>query len=114
MESVSLDPLELQDDLTFVRDHLVEFKDKTGSEVAAHIIDNWETEKSNFIKVQLYFSTKLLFLPFIIYYEASVARKMTNSNILIFLKMQKMLFIVIHQLGFIILHNLIKLKRREL
>ncbi|XP_076076951.1 uncharacterized protein LOC143047651 isoform X1 [Mytilus galloprovincialis] len=51
MESVSLNPLDLQRDLTFVKDLLAEFKGKTGSDVAAFILENWETERKCFVKV---------------------------------------------------------------
>lgn len=51
MESVSLNPLDLQEDLTFVKDLLAEFKGKTGSEVAAFILENWEEERKCFVKV---------------------------------------------------------------
>lgn len=50
MESVSLEQLD-QEDVTFVKNLLVEFKYKTGSEVAENILDNWDQELKYFVKV---------------------------------------------------------------
>jgi glutamate synthase domain-containing protein 3 len=51
MESVNLYPLNLQEDQDLVKDLLIEFKGKTGSELAGHILDNWEKERTHFVKV---------------------------------------------------------------
>ena len=50
-ESVALETLELPEDSYFVKDTLLEFVQKTGSDIARNILDNWNTEKSHFIKV---------------------------------------------------------------
>ncbi|KAL4232715.1 hypothetical protein ACF0H5_007403 [Mactra antiquata] len=50
-ESVALESLELPDDIEFVQGLLKEFIEKTGSTLAQHILDNWHTEKSYFVKV---------------------------------------------------------------
>ncbi|KAK3092132.1 hypothetical protein FSP39_025440 [Pinctada imbricata] len=50
-ESVSLDPLESDEDVNFVKDLIAEFQEKTGSVVAQTILDNWKNEQVNFIKV---------------------------------------------------------------
>ena len=50
-ESVSLEPLELLEDCTFVRDTLEDFWQKTGSELARNMLDNWTTEQKHFVKV---------------------------------------------------------------
>lgn len=50
-ESVSLDPLVDEEDLNFVFDLLSEFQIKTGSEVATYIINHWNSEQHDFIKV---------------------------------------------------------------
>ncbi|ESO94104.1 hypothetical protein LOTGIDRAFT_239527 [Lottia gigantea] len=50
-ESVALEPLELEDDLTFVHDLIKEFQEKTNSQQALDILNNWNEEKQHFIKV---------------------------------------------------------------
>lgn len=50
-ESVALESLELPEDLTFVQELLEEFQHKTGSRLARSILDNWQEEKLNFVKV---------------------------------------------------------------
>ncbi|XP_025097686.1 putative glutamate synthase [NADPH] isoform X1 [Pomacea canaliculata] len=50
-ESVALEVLEEQEDVTFVHDLLVEFQQKTGSKLARRLLDNWVEERKNFIKV---------------------------------------------------------------
>ena len=53
-ESVALESLELPEDLTFVQDTLKEFVEKTGSDLAQNMLDNWNTEKNHFVKVSLF------------------------------------------------------------
>ncbi|KAK6187782.1 hypothetical protein SNE40_005732 [Patella caerulea] len=50
-ESVALEPLELEEDVTFVYDLIKEFQEKTKSELALNILNNWAEEKQHFIKV---------------------------------------------------------------
>ena len=52
MESVSVGPLKKNIDVDFVRELLQEFQEKTGSQVALDILNNWDTEKDKFIKVR--------------------------------------------------------------
>ena len=52
MESVSLEPLKKNIDVDFVRELLEEFQQKTGSQVARNILDNWDAEKGKFVKVR--------------------------------------------------------------
>ena len=51
MESVALEPLKKNIDVDFVRELLEEFQQRTGSKVAGNILNNWDTEKSKFVKV---------------------------------------------------------------
>lgn len=51
METVALETLDLPEDLTFVQELLTEFQQKTGSRLAQCILDNWQEEATNFIKV---------------------------------------------------------------
>ena len=48
---MSLDPLETEEDVRFVKDLIAEFQDKTGSLVAKDILDNWESARAKFVKV---------------------------------------------------------------
>ena len=50
-ESVDLLPLENEDDIVFMKASLEEFRAETGSEVAARILDNFDTMKAFFVKV---------------------------------------------------------------
>lgn len=51
LESVKLDPLDRDDDLEFVKKLLIEFVDKTGSDIATKIISDWSNSVKNFVKV---------------------------------------------------------------
>ncbi|KAL5009527.1 hypothetical protein ScPMuIL_011832 [Solemya velum] len=51
LESVSLMPLELAEDVSLVKDLLAEFHKKTGSTLAMNILNNWAQEQQNFVKV---------------------------------------------------------------
>ena len=53
MESVSLEPLKKNIDVDFVRELLEEFQQKTLSQVARNILDNWDAEKGKFVKVRV-------------------------------------------------------------
>ncbi|CAM1292011.1 Uncharacterised protein g298 [Pycnogonum litorale] len=44
-------PLEIEDDIRFVRQILGEFVQKTGSEKASKILDNWDSSRQHFIKI---------------------------------------------------------------
>jgi len=48
---VDLLPLELEEDITLFKDLLKEFNEKTGSEVAADILNNFETLRQKIVKV---------------------------------------------------------------
>ncbi|XP_076444401.1 uncharacterized protein LOC143282637 [Babylonia areolata] len=50
-ESVALESMVKKVDVDFVRDLLEEFQKKTGSQVAQNILNNWDKEQENFIKV---------------------------------------------------------------
>ncbi|XP_041463541.1 putative glutamate synthase [NADPH] isoform X1 [Lytechinus variegatus] len=50
-ESVVLEPLVKDIDITFLKESLAEFISYTGSKVATMILDNWETESKRFVKV---------------------------------------------------------------
>lgn len=52
-ESVSLMPLELHEDVTFVKELLAEFHKKTGSTLAMNVLNNWAQEQGNFVKVDV-------------------------------------------------------------
>lgn len=50
-EMVELLPLNEQKDLDYVKELLVEFKNKTGSVIAAELIENWPAAAEKFVKV---------------------------------------------------------------
>lgn len=50
-ESVVLEPLVKDIDVTFLKESLAEFISYTGSKVATKILENWETESQRFVKV---------------------------------------------------------------
>lgn len=50
-ESVDLLPVEQKEDLDFLHDILTDFQKETGSTLAKHILDNWEAEYKEFVKV---------------------------------------------------------------
>ena len=50
-EMVALEPVEKEIDVKFIKEHLQEFVELTGSEVAKEVLDNWDVEVKNFIKV---------------------------------------------------------------
>lgn len=52
-ESVALESLSSAD-ATFLDETLREFVDKTGSELAKNILDNWSEEKQHFVKVSIH------------------------------------------------------------
>lgn len=51
---MALEKLEDLEDMKFVQDLLKEFIEKTGSNLAQHILDNWQEEKKFFVKVCVY------------------------------------------------------------
>ena len=50
-ETVDLDPVVLDEDIKLLNGLLKEFKDKTGSEVAGRMLDDWPASASKFVKV---------------------------------------------------------------
>lgn len=50
-ETVDVDPVVLEEDIKLLGDLLQEFKDKTGSEVAAMMLQEWPASASKFVKV---------------------------------------------------------------
>lgn len=50
-ESVALEELKKKIDMDCVLEILGEFQKKTGSQIALHILNNWEAEKDKFVKV---------------------------------------------------------------
>ena len=54
-ESVELLPLEKKEDLDFLHNLLAEFQNETGSTLAQFILDNWEAEQKEFVKVNTTF-----------------------------------------------------------
>ena len=50
---VELLPLEQSEDLEFMQNTLTEFKDKTGSEEAGRLLEDWPEQASKFVKVIL-------------------------------------------------------------
>lgn len=50
-QMVELLPLELPEDQQFVEDLLREFNEKTGSLVAADLLQDWPAQASKFVKV---------------------------------------------------------------
>ena len=50
--SVDLESLELDEDCQFIQDLLKEFHEKTGSQRALQILQNWSQEKQFFVKVR--------------------------------------------------------------
>ena len=50
--SVDLESLELDEDCQFIQDLLKEFHEKTGSQRALQILQNWAQEKQFFVKVR--------------------------------------------------------------
>lgn len=50
--SVDLESLELDEDCQFIQDLLKEFHEKTGSQRALQILQNWFQEKQFFVKVR--------------------------------------------------------------
>ena len=61
-ESVVLEPLVKDIDVTFLKESLAEFISYTGSKVATKILENWETESQRFVKVNDTFRLCLEFL----------------------------------------------------
>ena len=53
-EMVALESVVKEIDTTFIREHLEEFVKLTGSEVAKSVLDNWDAELKNFVKVLLF------------------------------------------------------------
>lgn len=51
LEMVELLELNLEQDVTFVKELISEFVEKTGSVVGQNVLDNWETSRQQFIKV---------------------------------------------------------------
>lgn len=51
-EMVELLPLELQEDLDYVKSLLIEFHEKTGSEIAKELVSVWPEPAKKFIKVR--------------------------------------------------------------
>ena len=52
---VELLPLDQSEDLDFVEDILKRFNEKTGSEVASKILEDWPAKASSFTKVSFLF-----------------------------------------------------------
>lgn len=48
---VEILPLNEQKDLDYVKELLVEFKEKTGSVIAENLIENWPAAAEKFVKV---------------------------------------------------------------
>ena len=61
-ESVELLPLEKKEDLDFLHNLLTEFQNETGSTLAQFILDNWEAEQKEFVKVNTTFVARFFFL----------------------------------------------------
>ncbi len=55
MVSVDLHRVADQVDITFLKDTLTEFVDKTGSEVATTLLASWPDAANDFVKVCLYY-----------------------------------------------------------
>lgn len=51
MEMVELFPLELEEDLNYVKSLLKEFQEKTGSLIAEDLLRTWPAPASRFVKV---------------------------------------------------------------
>ena len=63
-ETVDLDPVEHDDDLTLLHDLLSEFKDRTGSQVAERLLNEWPAAAARFVKVpfsKLFSHTSIVF-----------------------------------------------------
>ncbi len=52
-EMVELLPLKENDDLTYVHDLLMQFKEKTGSLIADELVKSWPASSEKFVKVSL-------------------------------------------------------------
>ena len=52
-ESVVLEPVVKDVDVSFVKESLADFVSYTGSKVAAKILENWDTEGKRIIKVRI-------------------------------------------------------------
>ena len=50
-ESVDLERVVEQDDVTWLRDTLTDFQQRTQSQVAKDILDSWQQEVKHFVKV---------------------------------------------------------------
>jgi len=53
VETVDLESVTEEEDMTLLFDLLTEFKVKTGSEVAEKILSQWPASLTNFVKVEL-------------------------------------------------------------
>lgn len=62
MQSIDLVPVDLADDLDWLKVTLQDFKDRTGSEVAANVLNNWPASAQQFVKVCMFDSMSLVFL----------------------------------------------------
>lgn len=54
--TVELEPVKEEEDVYFVKETIIDYKNKTGSTKAAQILDEWEKVLPKFIKVYLCFS----------------------------------------------------------
>lgn len=59
---VELLPLSEPKDIDYVKDLLIEFKTKTGSVIAANLIENWPAAAEKFVKVGLFRSRGIFYL----------------------------------------------------
>ena len=75
-ESVDLESIELPVDIYFVKDTLLEFVQKTGSDIAKNILDNWNTEKLQFVKVGL---SLCLYFPYLIVSGVMIVESVRTS-----------------------------------
>ena len=56
METVSLDKVETDDDLAWLKDTVEDFQRLTGSVVAAEVLERWPASAKQFFKVGTHFS----------------------------------------------------------